>query len=72
MANSKDDFKAPVWRDPLMTPAFAKELHDAASVYARRNASDPFAYGRIFLHMRRGIVSTSEVKSDAGPMTLAI
>lgn len=63
--NSRDDFRFPAWRDPEMTSARLHEITKAATAFANRNASDPFAFGRIFLHMKRGIVAPAEVMADA-------
>ena len=37
----------------------------AAWLHAITNVTDPFAYGRIMLHMERGIENPEEVAADA-------
>lgn len=39
--------------------------HEAATLYARANDSDPFAYARMRLHIRLGYELASDVAHDA-------
>jgi hypothetical protein len=43
-------YTAPIW-----TQAQTDHLRRAASLHAQANPSDPFAYGRMLCHLRRGI-----------------
>lgn len=65
-----DDFSYVKLVLPEMTPQRFRELDKAARAYAERNRSDPFAYGRIFLHMNRGLASIADVLADARPTTV--
>jgi hypothetical protein len=40
-------------------------LHKAATLHARANSADPFAFGRILLHMRQGYVEPQEAITSA-------
>lgn len=60
-----DNFAFPKWREAPMTPARQTEIENAARAYAVRHPSDPFAYGRIYLYMKRGIANPAEVVADA-------
>ena len=63
-----NDFSFPEFRPPEHTISQLKEISRAAKLHAERNISDPFACGRIFLHMKRGIANVGEVIADArGP-----
>ena len=63
-----EDFSFPPWKEPKMTPQRHAEIVAAATAHAKRNASDPFAYNRIFLHMKRGLADPAEVRAGATPL----
>lgn len=53
-------------------PTYApRVLIDAATAHARANNSDPFAYGRVMLHMRQGLEFPSDIKADADRLLAA-
>ena len=60
-----DDFSFPEYRAPEMSAERYRACHNAATAFAKRHASDPFAYGRIMLYMKRGIFTPDEVRSDS-------
>lgn len=60
-----ESYGFPKWREAPMTPARQAEVENAARAYSIRHPSDPFAYGRIFLYMKRGIANPAEVVADA-------
>lgn len=53
-------------RIPLQTPKYLIEMERAAVEHAEANRSDPFARGRIWLHMKRGLLLPSDVMSLVG------
>lgn len=55
-------YTAPVW-----TPAQTEMLRRAASHHAQANPSDPFAYGRMLCHLRRGIEAPAGASLDTKP-----
>lgn len=46
-------------------PTKPDEIERAARLHAQADHSDPFAYGRIKLHLRRGLAVASEVAASA-------
>jgi hypothetical protein len=64
-----DDFSYPKWTEPLMTETRHRDLVAAAKVYAERHASDPFAFGRIYLHMKRGLADPADVRAEGARVT---
>lgn len=50
---------------PEVTPQRHAEMVRAAKAHAANHLSDPFAFGRIMCHMRRGIANPAEVYADA-------
>lgn len=60
-----NDFSFPEFRQVEMNAQRESAIHAAAKLHASRNESDPFAYGRIYLHMKRGIANVGEVTADA-------
>jgi hypothetical protein len=52
------------FRAPVNDAKRLSEIYQAAAVYREAHASDPFAYGRAVLHMKRGIDFPSEVKAE--------
>lgn len=61
-----DEFHIPTYHPPKLTTARLTEIGRVARMFAERNRSDPFAYARIALHMRRGIIDPADVIA-AGP-----
>lgn len=55
--NLPDTYR-PAPRNPLLDER-------AARLHASAHHSDPFAYGRMKLHLRRGLADASEVAQDA-------
>lgn len=53
------------YRVPVQTPKYRIEMERAAAAHVEANRSDPFARGRIWLHMRRGLVLPSDVLADS-------
>jgi len=55
--------------DTYRPPIFKADAHDhiekAARLHAAAHHSDPFAYGRVKLHIRRGLVDFSTTRNDA-------
>jgi hypothetical protein len=56
------NFTAPIW-----TPTQMNVLRRAASMHAEANRSDPFAYGRMLCHLKRGIEVPGGVISESKP-----
>ena len=54
------------YRVPDVTPERAAIIHRAATAYAQRHSSDPWAYGRISLHMRRGLIDPDQLLNSLG------
>ncbi len=52
-------YNAPTW-----SPAQFAELERAARTYAEHERSDPFAYGRMLAHLKRGIADVEQVSAD--------
>jgi len=57
IAGLPDDYKAP--------PIDERLTEEAARLHAKAHLSDPFAYGRIKTHIRRGLIRAEEARSDA-------
>lgn len=66
-----ESYAFPKWKEAPMTPMRHAELSRAAAAFAERHPSDPFTFGRIFLYMKRGIVSPAEVLADARGVVVA-
>lgn len=49
------------YRVPQQSP---QAIHDAAKAYATFDCSDPFAYGRMYLHLSRGLELASTVLGE--------
>jgi len=64
-----DDFTYS-FRAPDLSDARLAEINRAGRLYAERHASDPFAFGRIVCHMKRGIADPSQVAADARGVAL--
>lgn len=62
-----DDYSYAPFRAPEVTPERYREFHKAAKTYAQYEPSDPFAYGRAMLYLKRGILDPSELRSGPAP-----
>ena len=60
-----DDFRFPEYRAPELTSQRLSQIEKAAAAFAHRHASDPFAYDRILMHMKRGLAEPDHVLSDS-------
>lgn len=49
---------------PRWTPTQLVELQRAAHMHAQRNPSDPFAFGRMLTHLKRGLANVADVIAD--------
>lgn len=54
--NFSFNYRAPEW-----THSHLAEFSRVAKAHAAQNPSDPFAYGRAFTHLKRGIADASEL-----------
>lgn len=71
----KSDYGTPlprVHRAPLQTPKFRIEMERAAAAHVEANRSNPFARGRILLHMRRGLDLPSDVSKAANRLLVGV
>lgn len=53
-------YRVPVWNDTDKA-----RQREAALLHAEVNASDPFAFGRMVLHLERGLDRSDDVATDA-------
>jgi hypothetical protein len=53
------------YRPPVFKPDAAKLIEAAACLHAAAHHSDPFAYGRVKLHIKRGLVDFTTTRNDA-------
>jgi hypothetical protein len=59
----------PAFRPPMNDEKRLREVGQAASIFAEAHASDPFAYGRATLYMKRGLEYPSDVKAEGERLT---
>lgn len=64
-ARFEDDKPAKPFMPPVMTTKRRTEMDRAAAAHVEVNRSDPFAYNRVMLYMRRGIELPSDVLAEA-------
>ena len=63
-----DDEPNPVqFNPPQFNRGQLQEVYRAAAAYAAKERSDPFAFGRMLTHLKRGIANINEVISDSRP-----
>jgi len=53
------------YRPPILTNTTIDHIEKAARLHAAAHHSDPFAYGRVKLHIRRGLADFSTTRNDA-------
>jgi hypothetical protein len=58
-----DDYGYAPFVSPELTPERYRAYHKAAKVHAEYDRSDPFAYGRAMLYLKRGILNPDDLRS---------
>lgn len=64
-------WEKPEYRQPHWNERDKERQEQAARAHARADSADPFAYGRMKLHLRRGLDDASAVHKAANNVLIA-